>query len=366
MTGRTGPRVLVVGARTHGHRSFASALAAALERRGASFDHIEVERALWNRAFGYTIQRAHGADFEAVRRQIALDVQLHSLARTSMSEYDVVHVVPPGFAHAFARVAPSSRATLSVGMDCTAELMRDEFGSSAWQESVRHRIDRTTFERAVHVACYSDWARRSLLEHYRRDPELTDVVAPSAPVPERCPGRVPLEVPRIGLVGAPWIRKGGDRLLDWFTRGRLGRSELHFLCRDAPAAARAVPGVFVHEPMPRSRVLGEFLPSCDIFVLPTRRDQSPWVLAEAAAAGLPIVASRMGSIEELVVQNISGFVPAPDDDDTFCASIARLVGDAALRAAMGEAAHAHAASHLDERRNFDVFAERVVGLAGGR
>jgi glycosyltransferase involved in cell wall biosynthesis len=364
VTDCTGPRVLVVGAKTHGHRSFAAALAAALGRRGAHFAHVEIPRAFWNRALGYTIQRARGRDFEAVRRQVALDVQLHSLARASMREYDVVHVVPSGFAHAFARVAPSERAALSVGMDCTAELMRDEFGSSSWQEAVRHRLDRTTFERAVHVACYSEWARCSLLEHYGRDPALTDVVAPSAPVPERRPTRAARELPRIGLVGAPWIRKGGDRLLDWFARGRLGRAELHVLCRDAPPAARDVPGVFVHDPMPRSRVLEEFLPSCDLFVLPTRRDQSPWVLAEAAASGLPIVASRMGGVHEMVIHEVSGFVPDPDDDDAFCGYITRLVGDAALRDAMGEAAHAHAAAHLDEQQNFDTLADRVVGLAG--
>jgi glycosyltransferase involved in cell wall biosynthesis len=250
-------------------------------------------------------------------------------------------------------------------MDCTAELMRDELGSNRMQEALRHRLDRLTFERAAHVACYSDWARRSLLEHYGRAPEWTDVVAPSAPVPLTRPERADHTVPRIGFVGAPWTRKGGDRLLRWYTSGRLGRAELHLLCRDAPRAAREVPGVVVHDPMPRRRVLEEFLPSCDLFALPTRRDQSPWVLAEAAAASLPIVASNIGGVRELVLDRVSGFVAPVHDDATFCRGIARLVDDHALRDAMGRAAHAHAAAHLDEQRNFDALADRLLGLASG-
>ncbi len=365
MTKNRDPRILVVSSVTHGHRSFAAALAAALGRRDVRFDHVQITRTLWNRAFGYTIQPARGADLEALRRQAALDVQLRSLAHRAMSEYDLVHVVPSGFAHAFARVAPRSRAELSVGMDCTAELMRDEFGSNRLQEALRHRVDRVTFERAAHVACYSEWARESVLEHYRRSPALTDVVAASATVPDRLPEREPRAVPRIGFVGAPWTRKGGDRLVDWFRRGRLGRAELHILCRDAPDAARGVAGVILHDPMPRSQVLEEFLPSCDLFALPTRRDQSPWVLAEAAAAGLPTVATRMGGIHELVLDNVSGYLANRDDDEAFCERIGALVNDAELRSTMGKAAHAHAATCLNERRNFDVFADRLIALAGG-
>jgi glycosyltransferase involved in cell wall biosynthesis len=118
--------------------------------------------------------------------------------------------------------------------------------------------------------------------------------------------------------------------------------------------------------MPRHQVLEELLPSCDLFVLPTRRDQSPWVLAEAAAAGLPIVASHIAAVHELVVDDVSGFLPEPDDDDAFCRSIARLVADAELRSAMGSAAHAHAAAHLDEERNFDGLADRLVSLSDRR
>ncbi len=362
MTRRPPGRVLVVSSATHGHRSFAAALAAALERRDVDYDHIEIRRALWNRAFGYTIQRARGADLEALRRQVALDVQLAALAQHAMSTYDVVHVVPSGFAHAFARRRPGARAALSVGMDCTAELMRDEYASNPLQESLRHRVDRVTFERADHVACYSEWARRSVLDNYRRPVDLTEVVAPAAPVPGARSPRPSRARPVIGFVGRPWHRKGGDRLVRWLQDGRLGDAELHILCGDVPANARAIPGVQVHEPMPRDEVLDSFLPSCDLFVLPTWRDQSPWVLAEAAAAGLATVASSMGGIHELVMDGVTGLLVAPDDDDGFCSAIARLVDDAGLRERMGQAAHVHAAVHFDETVNFDRLADRLVQL----
>jgi glycosyltransferase involved in cell wall biosynthesis len=91
----------------------------------------------------------------------------------------------------------------------------------------------------------------------------------------------------------------------------------------------------------------------------------PLRAADAAAAGLATVASRLGAIPELVVDGTTGYLCSPDDDDAFCERIRELVADEGLRTRMGVAAHRHASTSLDEFGNFDRFAQRLVTLAAG-
>jgi len=56
------------------------------------------------------------------------------------------------------------------------------------------------------------------------------------------------------------------------------------------------------------------------------------------AAGVPVVASRLGGITELVDDGRTGFLVAPDDDRGFVAAVDRLLADRSMRAAFGDAA----------------------------
>ena len=78
----------------------------------------------------------------------------------------------------------------------------------------------------------------------------------------------------------------------------------------------------------------------DAFAFPTLRDPFGFVLLEAAAAGLPAVASpEAGSTLELIEHERTGLVVAPDDVDGMAAALVRLARDPALRERLGRAAH---------------------------
>jgi glycosyltransferase involved in cell wall biosynthesis len=85
----------------------------------------------------------------------------------------------------------------------------------------------------------------------------------------------------------------------------------------------------------RVRVLGlrtdipEILAACDIFALASKYEGVPVAVIEAMAAGLPVVAPRVGGIPELVEDGVTGFV---GDVRT---GLARLVADRELRKEMG-------------------------------
>jgi glycosyltransferase involved in cell wall biosynthesis len=65
------------------------------------------------------------------------------------------------------------------------------------------------------------------------------------------------------------------------------------------------------------------------------------------AAGLPVVASKVGGVPELVVDGETGFLPEPGDDEALASAVARLVADAGLRRRMGDSGRARVAERFD-------------------
>jgi glycosyltransferase involved in cell wall biosynthesis len=91
-------------------------------------------------------------------------------------------------------------------------------------------------------------------------------------------------------------------------------------------------GFIPPDTMPRAYLLG------DIFVGPSQIEEGlGLVFLEAAAAGLPIIATRMGGIPEVVREDFNGLLLRQKDDDTELAEkITRLLGDGPLRQRLGQ------------------------------
>jgi glycosyltransferase involved in cell wall biosynthesis len=67
---------------------------------------------------------------------------------------------------------------------------------------------------------------------------------------------------------------------------------------------------------------------------------TPNVILEAMASGLPVVATRVGGIPDVVQDGVSGFLSAPDEVEGLTRSVRRLLGSSGLRQKMGEAGRA--------------------------
>jgi glycosyltransferase involved in cell wall biosynthesis len=103
----------------------------------------------------------------------------------------------------------------------------------------------------------------------------------------------------------------------------------------------------------RSQLLGErsdvpdLLARASVFVLSSHSEGLPISVLEALAAGLPVVASDVGGVRELVEDGVNGVLVPPGDAVALAAALTRLVADADLRRTMGAASRSRAEKLFD-------------------
>jgi glycosyltransferase involved in cell wall biosynthesis len=170
--------------------------------------------------------------------------------------------------------------------------------------------------------------------------------------------------------------RDGERML--FAIGRLSREKAHVnlvialkkVCEQLPEAPLRL--VIAGDGPERSRIeamadslgvrerlilLGHvadphpYYAAADLMVLPSDREGSPLVLLEAMAAGLPIVATSVGGVPEVVTPRQNGILVAPRDPYALADGILSVLRDPKLAAQLGMNASRYvAASHSPEGR----------------
>ena len=81
------------------------------------------------------------------------------------------------------------------------------------------------------------------------------------------------------------------------------------------------------------------MPAFDFFVHPSRQEGFGLVFLEAMAAGLPIVATRVSAIPEVVVDGQTGLLVAKDNPTELSSALLRFLSNPELARRMGEAGH---------------------------
>ncbi len=89
-------------------------------------------------------------------------------------------------------------------------------------------------------------------------------------------------------------------------------------------------------------LLAEF----DVFVLSSIAEGMPGVLLEAMAVGLPVVATAVGGVNEVVVADVTGILVPASDSEALAGALASYVLDAGLRTQHGTAGRVRVISHF--------------------
>jgi glycosyltransferase involved in cell wall biosynthesis len=95
------------------------------------------------------------------------------------------------------------------------------------------------------------------------------------------------------------------------------------------------------------------LAKTDIAVLPSYREGTPRSLLEAAACGLPLVASNAPGCREIVQHGINGLLVPIKDPIALADALRQLCQDPTVRQRMGQASRARALAEFDERIVFE-------------
>lgn len=168
--------------------------------------------------------------------------------------------------------------------------------------------------------------------------------------------------PAIAIVATLRDWKGHDDLLDaWTTlRERVPGWQL-LIIGDGPQREHLQSRVAAMGLVNEVRFTGNqddvpaWFACADIATLPSFGDEGvPQSLMQAAACGLPAVATPIGAIREAVVDGETGMLVPPRDPRALAAALERLMTDAELRTRMGRAAHHYARANFGVERMLDA------------
>jgi glycosyltransferase involved in cell wall biosynthesis len=306
-------------------------------------------------------------DFWLARSELAWGYTGRVLAAKALraKRYSVLHFHTQGASFCSVRLMTRIPTVISADMSVFQFSHRTR-APWVWPNVPLRHMERRVFRAAHTVVFWSEWARRSAVENHNLPHEKTMVIPPGVEVDrlsvrrERT-GRVPV---RILFVGNDFIRKGGQELLDVFLQRFKDKAELHLVTNAAVGAEH--PHIHVHRQVtPYSDEWLSLYAEADMFVLPTRGDAFGLAILEAMAAGLPIVATNICAIPELVTDGNNGFLIEPGKLNALAQGMERLLNDRRLRIQMGVEARNMAKEKFTAKRHSERL-EEVFAMACSR
>jgi glycosyltransferase involved in cell wall biosynthesis len=220
--------------------------------------------------------------------------------------------------------------------------------------------ERLLARRAARIICITEALRRFSLERVGLPERKLVVVHYGLDEPPRAWGETRLELPD-GAIVAAVARLVPQKGLDVAVRALAGvdatlvvlgegpeRARLELLARDE-GTRLLLPG--------RVGDVAALLSRADVLVHPARWEGFGLALLEAMLCGLPVVATRVSSVPEIVVDGETGLLVPPDDPEALRAALQRvLAGGASMGAAGRRRARERFSVERMARRTLDVYA----------
>jgi glycosyltransferase involved in cell wall biosynthesis len=264
-------------------------------------------------------------------------------------------------------------------------------------------LERRIYERANLVVSFSDWAANSVIEDYGIPASKVKVVRngvtlPPAPAAVAANGRAHSDgaasglatgstngngngnghhnghghgdgkddLLRLGFIGNGFTRKGGDLLLrvhqEWFA----DQAHLTMVAGDVPRRRSTVRNVDLRSDVPWDELMTQVLPNFDLFVFPTRWDYSPYAVIEAMSAGVPVIATRVGAIPEMIRDGVDGMLIEAGLEAPLVDRMQWAIVNRARLPEMGACARERATGHYAAERNYPQLLDLLAEVARTR
>ena len=288
------------------------------------------------------------------------------------------------FLHTPASVARYASLLTGLPWSCSAHA-KDIWTTPEWEKREKlasaEWLVTCTAHGQGHLAALAPAPDRVILAYHGLD--FARFAAPPAPsndprVPSMRDGRDPSAPVVILSVGRLVEKKGYDDLIEALAhlpRERawrlvhVGSGPLDHALRRRAAALGLAGRIVWRGAQPQDEVLTQYR-QADLFVLASRiardgdRDGLPNVLMEAQSQGLPVVATRVSAIPELVVDGETGLLVGPGDRRALACALDSLISDPARRRALGQAGLHRVRQHFALQAGIDRLVERLAPESG--
>jgi len=356
-------RLLVIDEGVLGHRTLKAQLEAVLE----TLPGVEATMATvpppgrLGRLFTRKWVRGSDADLQALRWRLRWSWQARRLLKRHRGKVDValVNTQAAGLlAKGPMRELPTIFSIDATVGQFTALEYTPHDGWTPRQLRLMRRLERRALRGAAAVMPWTGWNAAALESEYSLGDLRVETIHPGLAAgwwgeaaARRAPDR---EGPmRVLFVGNDVERKGLPTLVE--AVAALGDEAVLDVVSGDEIEAREF--VTVHRSVTAgSERLRELYAEADVFALPTHADAVPWAVLEAMAAGLPVVASGVGAIPEMLGD--AGETVPPDDPEALAAALRRL-SDPERRRRLGEAAR----ERIDENYDNALQTPRILALA---
>jgi glycosyltransferase involved in cell wall biosynthesis len=294
---------------------------------------------------------AAGLDLRAVRR-------VRRLVRALSPDVVVAH---GGEAQTYAALLPRRQVLV-----CLAIGVSPDRATSGW----RCRAYRWIYRRADLLTAVSGAVADHLSAAFGlpRD-RVTVMVNARDPARFRLAGERPGAPPRLAFVGHLTATKRPDMFVEVVRAIRAQRIEIEaVMAGDGPMldSLRAATDGEIELLGAHADVAGVLAGASILcFTSASEGEGMPGVLIEAAMSGLPVVATDVPGVREVVRAGRTGIVVPEDGVDAFVAAVRALVLDPALRSSMGRAARAHAVERFSLRSSAHEWVQSLTALTSG-
>ena len=344
------PKILSLMEDYMGHRTYSHLLREGFSQSAAvsvDFYWYNQERQLDTRilrrllsfSFPHPWVHKQNLDFRWFRGQIANAniARRLTVKKLSQTQYSALHFHT--YVLAFLSLDLMQRLPTVVSLDMTSWQSSLEKADPQFRWTYRPNVflGKQVFNAAARIVTRSEWARQSVIQDYGIDPEKVKVVHPGVDTTKLTPAD-PLSKPKqrfnILFVGGDFERKGGLDVLDVFLQSFSEQADLHLVTKAVVPCQH--PHVHIHPDVKAySPEWLELYRQADVFVMPTHFEGFGWVFIEAMAAGLPVIATRINAIPEMVSHGKTGFLIQPGDRLDLANRIRTLMENPTLGREMG-------------------------------
>jgi glycosyltransferase involved in cell wall biosynthesis len=280
-------------------------------------------------------------DFSRFRIQIAMSLTARSLVtrKLKQKEYSLLHLHTQGislllldYIKKIPTIVSLDITAIQASREKTSPIFRWTYLPNIWLEKQVYNASRK-------IISFSNFAKESLVQDYKINEQKIVVIPPGINIKiiefydrEK---RLESNSFRILFIGNDFKRKGGEVLLNVFLSSFSGVAELHLVTKESINVKH--PNIQVHNNI--EAYTSEWLriyQQSDVFVMPTYSEAFGHVFLEAMAAGLPVIATNINAIPEMIIHGKTGFLIKPGDQKDLTDKIQALIMNPNLRWEMGK------------------------------